>query len=84
MTFTGVLKRTGRCLWAGVVREGFLDWELLTGRDYAFHLCIPILGFLPGIQQVLNKCILDEWMKERAFQARDRLSLDAHAGICCA
>lgn len=30
MMFKGVKKKKEvGCLWAGVVREGFLDWELL-------------------------------------------------------
>lgn len=30
MMFKAVKKKTGvGCLWAGVFREGFLDWELL-------------------------------------------------------
>lgn len=52
-------------LWVGVVREGFLDWELLAGRSYDFYLGISIPGLLPGIQQVFNKCILNKWIEER-------------------
>lgn len=53
------------CLWVGVVRDGFLGWELLADRSYEFHLGIPIPHPLPGIQQVFNKCILNEWIEER-------------------
>lgn len=49
MMFKGVQKRAG-----AVVREGFLNWELLAGRACEFHLHIPISSLFPEIQQVLN------------------------------
>ena len=57
--------RKGRFLWAGILREGFLDWELPAGRSYEFHLRIPIPNLLPGVLQVFHEGTLNECTEER-------------------